>query len=57
MLMDSSLIFACSNSESGENRLIKISVDVDKQKTCLIEPIFVNENTRIIAFEMDTEDN
>ena len=55
--MESSLIYACINAETGENRLTKITIDVNKPEDCKTEPIFVNENSKIVAFEVDTEDN
>ena len=55
--MESNLIYACINQETGENKLIKVCIDQAKPESCITEAIYVNENTRIVAFEMDTEDD
>lgn len=55
--MESCLIFGSINYDTGENRLVKVQIDVNKPESCTTETLYVNENTRIVAFEMDTEDN
>ena len=55
--MENSLIYGCMHNETGENKLIKVMIDLNKPESCKTEAIYVNENTRMVAFEMDTEDN
>ena len=55
--MESSIYVGATDTDNENYLILKISLDVDKPGEVIVETVYKNENSRIIALEVDPEEN